>query len=532
MKGDTQDEEAKDNTDVSEKDVSLRPGAPKEVVAAAEEIVEAGVLPVDNDAGTITDSAMQHEAEPSTGADPKASSKSQPATSAPSAADRQPVEDIDASTADRAAKDAAQLSGPVASTRKRRQAKADETPSETPVSAQESKAEQANNLLTSAPDLEAEPPAVEASAAAATIGTDAPLQPADDPAKAVPDAAPASDQPQSLELAQDDAAPTAMDVEAALDASTPVAAATKEADVSHPDAVAAAAAEKAVDAQPTAAAGAGAGMASAAAVEDAEMVQYDEPSDDEQPVAQLENSQKKTAEGKPTKNSSSDRQAAVSTSMAAKDDAAAHGSVRKRGREGDRSAQEERKAPRTHHKSDVKGSQKEKERDREKEKEKEKTHANGNASSGKAITLHSVTEAACCMPVYHCLVGRNSNAVQHLHAHSLYGRQHACTDCLTAIPQYIMLKFCTAYAERRRKHAPISYKPPEGHTSGAERDKTGTDTAKREAVLDKKGSGGGGRAEGASRQGSGLESRQSGLDRSVSRTESGHKLSVFERLQR
>ena len=434
VKGDTQDEEAKDNTDVSEKDVSLRRGAPKEVVAAAEEIVEAGVLPVDDDAGKVTDSAMQHQAEPSTGADPKASSKSQPATSAPSAADTQPAEDISTSTADKAAKDAAQLSGPIASTRKRRQAKTDKTPSETPVTTHESEAEQPDKLSTAAPDLEAQPPAVEAPAAAASIGTDAPLQPADDVAKAVPDAAPASDQPQSLELAQDDAAPTAMDVEPALDASNPVAAATKEADVSHPDAAApaAAAAEKAVDAQPTAAAEAGAGMASAAAVEDAEMVQYDEASDDEQPVAQLENSQKKTAEGKPTKNSSSDRQAGVSTSMAAKDDAAAHGSVRKRGREGDRSAQEERKAPRTHHKSDVKGSQKEKERDRE--KEKEKSHANGNASSGTAM-IHSVTEAACCMPVCHCFVGRDSNAVQHLHAHSLYGRQHACTDCLTAIPQ-------------------------------------------------------------------------------------------------
>lgn len=84
------------------------------------------------------------------------------------------------------------------------------------------------------------------------------------------------------------------------------------------------------------------------------------------------------------------------------------------------------------------------------------------------------------------------------------------------------------HAERKRKHAPISYKPPERHTSGAERDKAGTDTAKQEAVLDKKGSA----ADALPKQGSGLEGRLSGLDRSVSRTESGHKLSVFERLQR
>ncbi len=84
------------------------------------------------------------------------------------------------------------------------------------------------------------------------------------------------------------------------------------------------------------------------------------------------------------------------------------------------------------------------------------------------------------------------------------------------------------HAERKRKHAPISYKPPERHTSGAERDKAGTDTAKREAVLDKKGSA----ADALPKQGSGLEGRLSGLDRSVSRTESGHKLSVFDRLKR
>ncbi|KAL0017757.1 hypothetical protein WJX77_005746 [Trebouxia sp. C0004] len=81
--------------------------------------------------------------------------------------------------------------------------------------------------------------------------------------------------------------------------------------------------------------------------------------------------------------------------------------------------------------------------------------------------------------------------------------------------------------ERKRKHAPISYKPPERHTSGAEQDKVGTDTAKREAVFDNKGSG----ADALPKQKSGLEGRQSGLDPSVSRTQSGHKLSVFERLQ-
>ena len=72
-----------------------------------------------------------------------------------------------------------------------------------------------------------------------------------------------------------------------------------------------------------------------------------------------------------------------------------------------------------------------------------------------------------------------------------------------------------ALAERKRKHAPISYKPPERTPSQADKDKTGLDASRRESRTDKKASEGG-----------------SGLERAVSRTESGHKLSVFERLQR
>ncbi len=102
-------------------------------------------------------------------------------------------------------------------------------------------------------------------------------------------------------------------------------------------------------------------------------------------------------------------------------------------------------------------------------------------------------------------------------------------DCLSAtLCMFREQAWECVHAERKRKHAPISYKPPGRHTSGAERDKGGTETAKREAVLDKKGSD----ADALPKQGSGLEGRLSGLDRSVSRTESGHKLSVFERLQR
>lgn len=79
-------------------------------------------------------------------------------------------------------------------------------------------------------------------------------------------------------------------------------------------------------------------------------------------------------------------------------------------------------------------------------------------------------------------------------------------------------------AERRRKHAPISYKPPERTPSQTDRDKAGTELSRRESRLDKKPSD----ANGAQN----LGTRKSDLERSVSRTESGHKLSVFERLHR
>lgn len=96
---------------------------------------------------------------------------------------------------------------------------------------------------------------------------------------------------------------------------------------------------------------------------------------------------------------------------------------------------------------------------------------------------------------------------------------------------FVIMHTTPGHAERRRKHAPISYKPPERKTSEADCDKAGTDTVMREARLERQVSGAD-KADALPKQGSGLESKQSGLDRSVSRTDSGHKLSVFERLQR
>lgn len=87
------------------------------------------------------------------------------------------------------------------------------------------------------------------------------------------------------------------------------------------------------------------------------------------------------------------------------------------------------------------------------------------------------------------------------------------------------------FAERKRKHVPISYKPPEKLPSGPGREQRALDAAKIESRLEKRGSGAE-QADALTKRGSNLESRPSDLDRAVSRTESGQKLSVFERLQR
>ena len=80
------------------------------------------------------------------------------------------------------------------------------------------------------------------------------------------------------------------------------------------------------------------------------------------------------------------------------------------------------------------------------------------------------------------------------------------------------------HADRRRKHAPISYKPPERTDSQTDRPRAGTDSSRRDARSDRRPSD----TEGAQE----VVTRKSDLERVVSRTESGHKLSVFERLQR
>ena len=376
----------------------MRPGAPKEVEAAAEDIVESGANPVDEDTGKVSDSAVQDtagpaEVEPVTADSPKASSKSQ--HSAPSAAGQQVAGHSvgSAGKIDKAAPDTTTESGPAASTRKSRHAKAHKESAEGPMVAEESGADQTGTLPASEPVLKAEAPAT-----AATTSTDAPMLPEPDVAEAASDAAAATAQSQIPDTgsAQDDAVPVAMDVEPARKAPTP-----RMPDVSEPEAASTTAVNKAADeATSLAAAEIDASKAKAAtAAEDVEMVQYDEPSNDNELAAakQQGKAESKASDGKPSESSRSHRDRHVSTSKAAKDESAPHGSVRKREREVDESAQVDRKAPRTDRKS---ASQKEKEREKAKDKDKqrEKTQANGSGPTGKAVIFFR----GICSPVVMC----------------------------------------------------------------------------------------------------------------------------------
>ena len=375
----------------------MRPGAPTEVEAAAEDIVESGANPVDDDTGKVSDSTVQDtagpaEVEPGPTDSPKASSKSQ--HSAPSAAGKQVAEHSIASggKTDKPDKDTTTESGPAASTRKSRHAKAHKETAEGPVAADESGSDQTGTLPASALVLEAEAPAT-----AATTSTDAPLLPKTDVAEAASDAAAATAQPHIPDMgsAQDAAAPVAMDVEPAHKASAP-----RMPDVSEPKAAPTTAVNKVADETTSlVAAEADASKASAATAEDVEMVQYNEPSSNNELAAakQQGKAESKASDGKPSESSRSHRDRHVSTSKAAKDESAPHGSVRKREREVDESAQVDRKASRTDHKS---ASQKEKEREKakDKDKEREKTQANGSGPTGKAVTFFR----GICSPISVC----------------------------------------------------------------------------------------------------------------------------------
>jgi len=376
-----------------------------EVEAAAEEIVESGANPVDEDTGKVSDSTTQDTAgpavvEPGPADSPKASSKSQ--HSAPSAAGKQ-VAEHSVGSAGKMAQDTTTDSGPAASTRKSRHAKTHKEPGEDPMATEESGTEQTppQTLPASEPDLKAEAPAT-----AATTSTDAPLLPKTNAAEAAPDAAAATAQTQSPEMdsAQDAAAPVAMDAEPAHKAATP-----RLPDVSELEVAPTTAVNKAAD-DTVSFAAAETDASKAKAAEDVEMVQYNEPSNDNELAAakQQGKAESKASDGKPSESSRSHRDRHVSTSKAAKDESAPHGSVRKREREVDESAHVDRKAPRTDHKS---ASQKEKEREKvkDKDKEREKTQANGGGPTGTAVAFCRDVcgpVSLCCNYLY--------RAVQHL----------------------------------------------------------------------------------------------------------------------
>ncbi len=371
----------------------MRPGAPKEVEAAAEDIVESGANPVDEDTGKVSDSTVQDtagpaEVEPGPADSPKASSKSQ--HSAPSAAGKQ-VAEYSVGSAGKLAQGTTTESGPAASTRNSRHATAHKEPAEDPMATEESGAEQTGTLPASEPVLEAEAPAT-----AAPTTTDAPLLPETHAAEAAPVA-----QPQIADMgsAQDAAASVAMDVEPAHKASSP-----RMPDVSEPEIAPTTAVNKAADeATSLAAADTDASKAQAAtAAEDVEMVQYDERSNDDELAAakQQGKAESKASDGKPSESSRSHRDRHLSTSKAAKDESAPHGLVRKREREVDESAHVDRKAPRTDHKS---ASQKEKEREKakDKDKEREKTQANGSGPAGTAVIFFKgICTSVCCSCLY------------------------------------------------------------------------------------------------------------------------------------
>ena len=370
VQGDADKEQPKDVSEASKKETLLRPGAPEEVESAAEDIVHADATARQGDIDKVTDSSAQNKAEPGEPvSSPQTSSKGQPAASVPLTsedADEQPDATANASSAsdaDNAAEITPAASTPAKSSKASQHAVvARKAAEKTPVVEELT----ANSLPQAAPEIETEPPAVQA--LASTTDADAPV-PAIDVAEASPQDATDSAQPVSADSAHKAEAPTAMNVDAILDTNVPIIvetkAAVKKKDMQEPQAVDKPAHKSDHDAEPTAAdkavpqaAAMDAGTTDAAAVKDTEMVHAD------------------ASDAKPSKAGKSHRH----------DRDESHGTIRKRGRDSDVTTREDRKAPRTERKSDVRASHREKDREREKEKDRasEKKEANGNPPSGTA----------------------------------------------------------------------------------------------------------------------------------------------------
>ena len=369
VQGDADKEQSKDTSEASKKETLLRPGAPEEVEAAAEDIVHADATARQGDIDNVTDSSAQNKAEPGEPvSSPQTSSKGQPAASVPLTsedADEQPDATANASSAsdaDNAAEITPAASTPARSSKASQHAVvARKAAEKTPVVEELT----ANSLPQAAPEIETEPLAVQA--LASTTDADAPV-PATDVAEASPEDGTDSAQPVSSESAHKAEAPTAMNVDATLETNVPIRVETKAADTQEPQAVDKPAHKSDHDAEPTAAdkavpqaAAMDAGTTDAAAVKDTEMVHAD------------------ASDAKPSKVGKIHRHDRDESHES-------HGTIRKRGRDSDVTTREDRKAPRTERKSDVRASHREKDREREKEKDRasEKKEANGNPPSGTA----------------------------------------------------------------------------------------------------------------------------------------------------
>ena len=369
FQGDADKEQPKDTSEASKKETLLRPGAPEEVEAAAEDIVHADATARQGDIDKVSDSSAQNKAEPGEPvSSPQTSSKGQPAASVPltsADADEQPDATANASSAsdaDNAAEITPAASTPARSSKPIRRAVVARKAQKMHVVEELT----ANSLPQAASEIETEPPAVQAPAS--TTDADAPVLPATDVAEASPQDATDSAQPVSAESAHKAEAPTAMNVDATLETDVPIIVETKAADTQEPQAVDKPAHKSDHDAKPTAAdkaapqaAAVDAGTTDAAAVKDTEMVHAD------------------ASDAKSSKAGKSHRHDRDESHES-------YGVIRKRGRDSDVTAREDRKAPRTERKSDVRASHREKDREREKEKDRgsERKEANGNLSSGTA----------------------------------------------------------------------------------------------------------------------------------------------------
>lgn len=362
---------------------AVEPGSAEDAEAAAKEILEADT-PAQSDAGAAinhkqTGPATAEEKAPDTESH-KTRSKGQVAPEAVGTAQEASLD----AEAGKAKAETPAASGPAEGGKSGKQPEP-ETQLGTTSSSEEVSA--AATEAMQAPVLQSRSPTGEAAASA----NDDAAQKAPSPVQTAtgdPDAATA--QPDALkpkQLAPSGAA--AMDIDSEQPSEAPFEASNKQTAAAADQQADTAADTAAADAVPLVAALADAGMGDAATGEDAEMVQYDAQSDEEQAAPVKAQTQVKSADAKMTdakvrKDDKSRRNDPPSTSKAVGRESASNASARKRGREGDEAARDDRKAPRTERRTDVKVSQREKDKEREREKDmaKDAKQTDGEPSSG------------------------------------------------------------------------------------------------------------------------------------------------------